>query len=70
MTANVGPADRVLRVLLGALLIIAPLMNFAGLGANAVTAYVLMAIGAILMLTGVMSFCLIYRVLGISTAKG
>ncbi|MFG5383545.1 MULTISPECIES: DUF2892 domain-containing protein [unclassified Yoonia] len=69
MTANVGTVDRGLRVILGIALIVAPLLNFLGLGASAVVAYILMAIGAILILTGLFSFCPLYRVLNIRTKK-
>ncbi len=69
MTANVGTVDRGLRVILGIALIVAPLLNFLGLGASAAVAYILMAIGAILILTGLFSFCPLYRVLNIRTKK-
>ncbi len=69
MTANVGTVDRGLRVILGIALIVAPLLNFLGLGASAVVAYILMAIGAILILTGLFSFCPLYRMLNIRTKK-
>ncbi len=69
MTANVGTVDRGLRVILGIALIVAPLINFLGLGASAVVAYILMAIGAILILTGLFSFCPLYRMLNIRTKK-
>lgn len=70
MTANVGTVDRSLRILLGIALIIAPLLNVFGLGANATVAYIVMAIGAIFVLTGVFSFCPLYRVLNVSTRNG
>lgn len=69
MTANVGTLDRSLRVIIGIALIVAPLLNFMGLGASAVVAYLLMAIGAILILTALFSFCPLYRLLNISSMK-
>lgn len=67
MSANVGSIDRLLRLIVGAALIMLPLINFMGLGASTVGTYVMVAVGAILVLTGVMGMCPIYRVLGIAT---
>jgi len=67
MTANVGTIDRALRFVIGAFLIVAPLLNIMGLGANAMLAYVLMAVGGILALTAVFGLCPIYSLLGIKT---
>ncbi len=67
MAANVGSVDRVLRLIVGAALIVAPLLNIFGLGASTVAAYVLMALGGILVLTAVFGTCLLYSVMGIST---
>lgn len=67
MSANVGTIDRALRLVIGAALIVLPLINFMGLGASATATYVMIAIGAILALTAVVGVCPIYRVLGIAT---
>lgn len=67
MTSNVGTVDRALRFLIGAALIVAPLLNFMGLEANTVIAYVLMAVGGILALTAVFGFCPLYSLLGLNT---
>lgn len=69
MNANMGTIDRAARFVIGAALIIAPLINLWGLGQNATTAYVLMAVGAVLALTSVVSFCPLYRLMNISTTK-
>jgi len=69
MGANVGTIDRVLRLLVGAALIAAPLTNFMGLGANDVAAYAMMAVGGILALTAVFGLCPIYSILGIKTTS-
>ncbi|WP_296422907.1 DUF2892 domain-containing protein [Yoonia sp.] len=69
MATNVGTVDRFIRFVVGIALFIAPLLNFMGTGSSAVVAYVLMGIGAILVLTSVMRVCPIYRVLGLSTFK-
>ena len=67
MAANVGTVDRALRLLVGVALIVAPLLNFMGLGASTLVAYTLMGVGGILALTAVFGMCPIYSVLGIRT---
>lgn len=67
MSGNVGTIDRILRLLIGAALIAAPLIGFMGLGANAVVVYAMIAIGGILVLTALFGICPIYRLLGIGT---
>jgi len=67
MSGNVGRIDRFLRLLIGAALIVAPLIGFMGLGANATVVYAMIAIGGILMLTALFGVCPIYRLLGIGT---
>lgn len=67
MVSNVGTFDRALRFLIGAALIVAPLLNFMGLEANTVIAYVMMAVGGILVLTAVFGTCPIYSLLGLNT---
>jgi hypothetical protein len=69
MTANVGTVDRIARLLIGTALIVAPLLNFMGIGASMATAYTIMGIGAILALTAIFSVCPLYSVLGLSTNK-
>ena len=64
MTANVGTIDRALRFVIGAFLIVAPLLNIMGLGAYAMLAFVLMAVGVILALTAVFGLCPIYCLMG------
>mgnify|MGYP001800671788 CR=1 FL=1 len=67
MSSNVGMIDRVIRLVVGAFLIVAPLVNFMGLGANSIAVYVMGGVGAILGLTAVFGICPLYRVLGIET---
>lgn len=67
MAVNVGTVDRVVRFVLGAALIVAPLINFMGLGTSTVVPYVLMGVGGILALTAIFGTCPIYSVLGIKT---
>ncbi len=67
MTINMGTLDRALRLVIGVFLIVAPLLNWMGLGANTVVAYLLMAVGGILALTAVFGVCPLYSLLGIKT---
>ncbi|MDP7151910.1 MAG: DUF2892 domain-containing protein [Paracoccaceae bacterium] len=59
MIKNVGSVDRVLRIVIGALLIIGALLGYGAW----------MWIGVIVLATGLMSRCLLYRIIGFSTNK-
>lgn len=65
MKCNVGGWDRVLRIVVGAVLIVLGLAGAVS-GTGLIVAYV---IGAIVLLTGIVGFCGLYTVLGISTRK-
>jgi len=69
MTTNVGNTDRVIRLLLGLVLIAAPLMNMPAIWSEPVWAYASMAVGVVLAATSMLRFCPAYRVLGLSTCK-
>lgn len=69
MTANVGTIDRAIRFILGAFLIVAPLLNLFGIWESAAFAYGAIAVGLVLVLTAAMKFCPLYRVLGMSTCQ-
>ncbi|ONM43488.1 hypothetical protein BXT89_12770 [Halopseudomonas pachastrellae] len=60
MKANVGTIDRVLRILVGVLLIALTLTGIIGLWGW---------IGLVPLATGVVRFCPLYPLLGISTCK-
>jgi hypothetical protein len=67
MAGNVGTLDRALRLVIGAALIVAPLINFMGSGANSLAAYAMMTVGGVLALTAFWGLCPIYSLLGIRT---
>lgn len=67
MFSNVGRIDRLLRLVIGAALITAPLINFMGLGTSATLSYLMIAIGVILGATAVFGICPLYKLVGIST---
>ncbi|MFT4706758.1 MAG: putative membrane protein [Yoonia sp.] len=69
MTANVGRLDRILRLIVGAFLIMAPMQNVIGSGTNPIFAYVLIGVGAVLVLTSIFGVCPIYRLLRIKTGQ-
>ncbi|WP_295510121.1 DUF2892 domain-containing protein [Sulfitobacter sp.] len=69
MTANVGNADRLIRAILGIILIIAPLLNMPAIWSSSYAAYGSMAVGLVLVLTALVRFCPLYRLLGLSTCK-
>lgn len=67
--ANVGSADRVVRAILGLLLIVLPFMPFAasffaGWGA---WKFVVVVVGIVLAGTSAMRFCPLYAIFGLST---
>lgn len=65
MNRNMGLADRLLRAALGI-----ALLAFATFGsASGTLTVILAAIGVILAATSVLSFCPLYRIVGIKTCK-
>ncbi|NNE86544.1 MAG: DUF2892 domain-containing protein [Silicimonas sp.] len=69
MTANLGTWDRLLRLIVGVVLLFSPLLNIPAIWSGGIWAYVSMAVGLILTATALLTFCPIYRVFGISTCK-
>jgi hypothetical protein len=65
MKINESPVDRIIRVIVGIALIAIGLFGVAA-GAWLYASYVL---GAILVLTGIVGFCPLYRLFKFSTAK-
>lgn len=69
MTANVGTIDRVLRAVLGIILILLPFMSSAALFSSSLVTVVSVIVGLVLVGTSAMKFCPAYRLLGIQTCK-
>jgi len=67
MTANLGTVDRLIRLVLGIVLILLPV--FGMIGANAILAYGAYIVGAVLVATAAFRFCPLYRLLGIKTCE-
>ena len=68
MKANEGKTDRIIRLVLGVLLIAVGLWPLNGLQA-AVGGIIVAVIGLILLITGITGYCALYSLLGISTRK-
>ena len=69
MTANLGSPDRLIRAILGLALMVLPLLNMPAIWSSAALAYGSMAVGLILVVTALIRFCPLYRLVGISTCK-
>ncbi len=69
MTANLSKFDRIFRFFLGLALFFAPLINVPAIWASSTAAALAMIVGFILMATGMMKFCPLYKVLGVSTCR-
>jgi len=69
MTRNLGKTDRLIRFLVGLLLVVAPLANLPQIWGSTASGVLAMAVGAVLIVTTFVQFCPLYRVFGISTCK-
>ena len=65
MNANVGNADKLIRVVLAA---VAAVVAFAT-GASSALGIVLLVVAAVLLVTSAVGFCPLYRVLGMNTCN-
>ncbi|VAV92702.1 hypothetical protein MNBD_ALPHA07-2084 [hydrothermal vent metagenome] len=69
MVKNLGSADRIIRLIVGLVLIGLPLLSSMALFDSSTMKIVSMAIGVILAGTALFRFCPIYRILGLRTCK-
>ncbi|WP_137151880.1 DUF2892 domain-containing protein [Devosia sp. FKR38] len=69
MRINVGTPDRIARLILGAVLVLLPVLSGLSLFANPVLFWASIVVGAVLIATAIFRFCPIYTVLGLSTCK-
>jgi len=65
MTRNVGPTDRIIRFVVAAAALVVALV----VGAGSVGGIVLLAVAAIMGLTGAVGTCPLYRLVGVNTCK-
>ncbi|SDZ40388.1 Protein of unknown function [Jannaschia faecimaris] len=69
MTPNVGTVDRVVRLVVGLVLILAPLLNIPAIWSSGVLAYGSIIVGLVLVATGLLRMCPLYRLLGMNTLE-
>ena len=69
MTANVGSIDRILRLIIGVVLVLAPFVSSMSLFAAGWVTWVSVIVGVVLVATAGMRFCPLYRIFGIRTCK-
>lgn len=67
MTANIGTIDRLIRIVLGLILIAAPFVSGFALFDNPVTTPLSILVGVVMLATSATRFCLLYRIFGIRT---
>lgn len=69
MKFNVGTFDRIARIIIGAVLVLLPLLPGIALFAYPLWFWASLVVGAILIGTALIRFCPIYAALGLSTCK-
>lgn len=69
MNINVGKTDRMVRFILGVVLMTSPLINMPAIWNSALAGYASMIVGAILALTALLGMCPLYSVFGIRTCR-
>ncbi|MEE9333543.1 MAG: DUF2892 domain-containing protein [Granulosicoccaceae bacterium] len=67
--ANVGSADRIFRIILGLALVASPFLLKLALWENPAAKWAAIVVGLVLIVTAVVRFCPLYRVVGASTCK-
>lgn len=68
-TANVGTADRVVRLIVGIILIAAPWLFQSQIWQNPIMLWAIPIVGIVLAATGLVRFCPLYRLLGVRTCR-
>jgi hypothetical protein len=69
MTSNVGKIDRMVRIIVGLLLIAAPFVTQIGMFQSTMGTAIAVIVGVVLIATSAMRFCPLYRIFGIKTCK-
>jgi hypothetical protein len=69
MRINVGTPDRIVRIAIGAALMLLPFFSGLDLFANAAWLWTSVVVGAVLIATALVRFCPLYAILGLSTCK-
>lgn len=69
MKFNVGTPDRIARLIIGVLLLVAPFVTGWALFANPVWTWVFVIVGLVLAVTGLVRFCPAYAIFNLSTSR-
>ncbi len=69
MTANVGSTDRLIRIILGLILVVLPFVTNFAIWANPIAAVGVPIVGLVLIVTALVRFCPLYRLFGMRTCK-
>jgi uncharacterized membrane protein HdeD (DUF308 family) len=69
MTANIGTVDRVIRIVLGLVLLAAPFISGMAVFASTPATIISVIAGIVMLTTSTMRFCPMYRIFGIRTCK-
>jgi hypothetical protein len=69
MTTNIGSADRIFRLILGVILLVAPFVSGLATFESSTATLVSVMIGVVMIATSTMKFCPLYPIFGIRTCK-
>lgn len=69
MKFNVGTLDRMARLVVGVLLLLAPFVTGWAMFANPVWTWVFVVVGLVLVVTGLVRFCPAYAIFNLSTSR-
>lgn len=69
MSPNIGSVDRILRAIIGLALIVGTFIPSLPLAGAPVLQAIALIVGLVLLLTALVRFCPLYRLLGVSTCK-
>lgn len=69
MRINVGTPDRIARLVLGVLLLLAPFVTGWAMFANPVWSWIFVVVGLVLAVTGLVRFCPAYSIFNLSTSR-
>jgi len=67
LTSNVGSVDKVIRLVAGVAL---AGWGFLGAGLSTTVGLIALIVGVVLIATGLLNFCPLFRILGISSLRG
>ncbi|MGI9406505.1 MAG: YgaP family membrane protein [Hyphomicrobiaceae bacterium] len=67
--SNVGSADRIIRIVIGALLIAAPYFTDFAFWSSPLARYAIPLVGLVLIFTALVRFCPLYRIVGVRTCR-